>query len=170
MEVSKILKNIRKKKNLTQRELGNILGISNQMVSKIENSIAIPSKILTKKIIDLFPDEFYPFIEKKYSKINIKEFEKEIMETYELLREENNPYTAIASFRRNLIKLNQEISETSININTLQGNDNFKYTIPKIKRPIKTTIKYLESITNQLKEIIDDDYLKIEDGEENGFK
>ncbi|MDK4482062.1 hypothetical protein MWG00_12350, partial [Fusobacterium necrophorum] len=100
----------------------------------------------------------------------LEQFEKEILETYELLRESKNPYTAIASFRRVLIDLNQSISESSIIINTLQGNSNFRETIPRIKRPIKTTLKYLETITNQLKDIIDSDYLQIEEDDIDGFK
>lgn len=162
-----MLKKIRVKKNLTQKELGEILGISNQMVSKIESgNISISEKLL-KKIIEIFPKELSIIPEKKYSKKEINEFEKEVLETYEMLREEKNPFTAIASFKRSLINLNQEISKTSININTLEENPDFKKISIRLKRPIKTTLKYLELIKNQLNDIINTDYIMIEEEDIN---
>lgn len=162
-----MLKKIRVKKNLTQRDVGEILGISNQMVSKIESGNTSVSKNLVKKIIENFPEEFSVIKEKKYTKKEINEFEKEILETYEMLREENNPFTAIASFKRSLINLNQEISKTSININTLEENPDFKKISIRLKRPIKTTLKYLELIKNQLNDIINNDYIMIEEEDIN---
>ena len=162
-----MLKKIRVKKNLTQRDVGKILGISNQMVSKIESGNTSVSKNLVKKIIENFPEEFSVIKEKKYTKKEISEFEKEILETYEMLREENNPFTAIASFKRSLINLNQEISKTSININTLEENPDFKKISIRLKRPIKTTLKYLELIKNQLNDIINNDYIMIEEEDIN---
>lgn len=162
-----MLKKIRVKKNLTQRDVGEILGISNQMVSKIESGNTSVSKNLVKKIIENFPEEFSIIKEKKYTKKEINEFEKEILETYEMLREENNPFTAIASFKRSLINLNQEISKTSININTLEENPDFKKISIRLKRPIKTTLKYLELIKNQLNDIINTDYIIIEEEDIN---
>lgn len=162
-----MLKKIRVKKNLTQRDVGEILGISNQMVSKIESGNTSVSKNLVKKIIENFPEEFSVIKEKKYTKKEISEFEKEILETYEMLREENNPFTAIASFKRSLINLNQEISKTSININTLEENPDFKKISIRLKRPIKTTLKYLELIKNQLNDIINNDYIMIEEEDIN---
>ena len=161
-----MLKKIRVKKNLTQRDVGEILGISNQMVSKIESGNTSVSKNLVKKIIENFPEEF-SVIKEKYTKKEINEFEKEILETYEMLREENNPFTAIASFKRSLINLNQEISKTSININTLEENPDFKKISIRLKRPIKTTLKYLELIKNQLNDIINNDYIMIEEEDIN---
>ena len=63
-----MLKKIRVKKNLTQRDVGEILGISNQMVSKIESGNTSVSKNLVKKIIENFPEEFSVIKEKKYTK------------------------------------------------------------------------------------------------------
>ena len=162
-----MLKKIRVKKNLTQRDVGEILGISNQMVSKIESGNTSVSKNLVKKIIENFPEEFSVIKEKKYTKKEINEFEKEILETYEMLREENNPFTVIASFKRSLINLNQEISKTSININTLEENPDFKKISTRLKRPIKTTLKYLELLKNQLNDILNDDYIMIEEEDIN---
>lgn len=162
-----MLKKIRVKKNLTQKELGEILGISNQMVSKIESgNISISEKLL-KKIIEIFPKELSIIPEKKYSKKEINEFEKEILETYEMLKEEKNPFSAIASFKRSLINLNQEISKTSININTLEENPEFKKISIRLKRPIKTTLKYLDLIKNQLIDILNDDYIILEEDDFN---
>ena len=46
LDISNIMKKIRVKKNLTQRDLGEILGISNQMVSKIESgNVSISEKL-----------------------------------------------------------------------------------------------------------------------------
>lgn len=167
MDISNIIKKIRVKKNLTQKELGEILGISNQMVSKIESgNISISEKLL-KKIIENFPKELSIIPEKKYSKKEITEFEKEVLETYEMLKEEKNPFSAIASFKRSLINLNQEISKTSININTLEENPEFKKISIRLKRPIKTTLKYLDLIKNQLIDILNDDYIILEEDDFN---
>ncbi|CAL7878760.1 helix-turn-helix transcriptional regulator [Fusobacterium necrophorum] len=167
MDIEKISKNLRKKYKMTQKDLAKILGISHQTISLLERGKYYPSKKIIDSFIKNFPLEF---TEKKAPEFKLEQFEKEILETYELLRESKNPYTAIASFRRVLIDLNQSISESSIIINTLQGNNNFRETIPRIKRPIKTTLKYLETITNQLKDIIDSDYLQIEEDDIDGFK
>ena len=167
MDISNIIKKIRVKKNLTQRELGEILGISNQMVSKIESGNVSISEKLLKKIVENFPKEFSIIPERKYSKKEITEFEKEILETYEILKEEKNPFSAIASFKRSLINLNQEISKTSININTLEENPEFKKISIRLKRPIKTTLKYLDLIKNQLIDILNDDYIILEEDDFN---
>lgn len=163
MDISNTLKKIRIKKKMSQKDIGEILGISNQMVSKIENCKISISKDLMKRIIENFPEQFSNIAEKKYTKKEINEFEKEILETYEMLREEKNPFTAIASFKRSLINLNQEISKTSININTLEENPDFKKISIRLKRPIKTTLKYLELIKSQLIDILNDDYIMLEE-------
>lgn len=84
-----------------------------------------------------------------------------------MLREEKNPFSAIASFKRSLINLNQEISKTSININTLEENPEFKKISIRLKRPIKTTLKYLDLIKNQLIDILNDDYIILEEDDFN---
>ena len=166
MNISSSLKILRKKYNLTQKSLAEALGLSRQMIYLMENNKAKASKKTINLLIKKFPTDFGKQ-EKKYTKKEINEFEKEILETYEMLREENNPFTAIASFKRSLINLNQEISKTSININTLEENPDFKKISIRLKRPIKTTLKYLELIKNQLNDIINTDYIIIEEEDIN---
>ena len=166
MNISSSLKILRKKYNLTQKSLAEALGLSRQMIYLMENNKAKASKKTINLLIKKFPTDFGKQ-EKKYTKKEINEFEKEILETYEMLREENNPFTAIASFKRSLINLNQEISKTSININTLEENPDFKKISTRLKRPIKTTLKYLELIKNQLNDIINNDYIMIEEEDIN---
>ena len=156
MDVVNILKIIRKKYKLTQKDLAKIIGVSHQTVSLIEREGYKASKKTINSLIKNFPLEFKG---KTYSKKEITEFEKEVLETYEMLREEKNPFSAIASFKRSLINLNQEISKTSININTLEENPEFKKISIRLKRPIKTTLKYLDLIKNQLIDILNDDYI-----------
>lgn len=164
MDIANILKIIRKKYKLTQKEIAKIIGVSHQTISLIERGDYKASKKTVNSLIKNFPLEFK---EKTYSKKEINEFEKEVLETYEMLREEKNPFTAIASFKRSLINLNQEISKTSININTLEENPDFKKISIRLKRPIKTTLKYLELIKNQLNDIINTDYIMIEEEDIN---
>lgn len=164
MDIANILKIIRKKYKLTQKEIAKIIGVSHQTISLIERGDYKASKKTVNSLIKNFPLEFK---EKTYSKKEINEFEKEVLETYEMLREEKNPFTAIASFKRSLINLNQEISKTSININTLEENPDFKKISTRLKRPIKTTLKYLELIKNQLNDIINTDYITIEEEDIN---
>ena len=145
------LKKIRKKLNLTQKDFAKILKTSQSQVS------------LYEKGIKTIPENLKASINSLLSKKEINEFEKEILETYEILKEQNNPFTAIASFKRSLIDLNQEISKTSININTLEENPDFKKISRRLKRPIKTTLKYLELIKSQLIDILNDDYIMLEE-------
>ena len=149
------LKKIRKNLNLTQKDFAKILKTSQSQIS------------LYEKGIKTIPENLKASIDSLLSKKEISEFEKEILETYEMLREENNPFTAIASFKRSLINLNQEISKTSININTLEENPDFKKISTRLKRPIKTTLKYLELLKNQLNDILNDDYIMIEEEDIN---
>lgn len=162
MDIANILKIIRKKYKLTQKEIAKIIGVSHQTISLIERGDYNASKKTVNSLIKNFPLEFK---EKTYSKKEINEFEKEVLETYEMLREEKNPFTAIASFKRSLINLNQEISKTSININTLEENPDFKKISIRLKKPIKTTLKYLELIKSQLIDILNDDYIMLEEGD-----
>ncbi|EFG28602.1 helix-turn-helix domain-containing protein [Fusobacterium periodonticum] len=164
MDIANILKIIRKKYKLTQKEIAKIIGVSHQTISLIERGDYKASKKTVNSLIKNFTLEFK---EKTYSKKEITEFEKEVLETYEMLREEKNPFSAIASFKRSLINLNQEISKTSININTLEENPEFKKISIRLKRPIKTTLKYLDLIKNQLIDILNDDYIILEEDDFN---
>lgn len=166
MEINILLKKIRKKNHLTQRGLGEILGISNQMVSKIENSKIEISAKLIKKIIEQFPDEFSSDIKskKQYSKKELNDFEKEILETYELIRNENNYFAKISSINRILIELNKDLEEKVIKLETLISDKDSFLIKNRIKNPLKTTIKNLKNYQSRLENILEDNsIIKIEE-------
>ena len=168
MNISSSLKILRKKYNLTQKSLAEALGLSRQMVYLMENNKAKASKKTINLLIKKFPTDFEKQ-EKKYTKKEISEFEKEILETYEMMRNENNIFSKIAAINRVLIDLNKELEGKMLILDTLITDDiNVKN---RIKNPIKTTLKNLKKYQTHLEEILDDTFiLKIEEGEdENGF-
>lgn len=168
MNISSSLKILRKKYNLTQKSLAEALGLSRQMIYLMENNKAKASKKTINLLIKKFPTDFGKQ-EKKYTKKEINEFEKEILETYEMMRNENNIFSKIAAINRVLIDLNKELEGKMLILDTLITDDiNVKN---KIKNPIKTTLKNLKKYQTHLEEILDDSFiLKIEEGEDgNGF-
>ena len=168
MNISSSLKILRKKYNLTQKSLAKALGLSRQMIYLMENNKAKASKKTINLLIKKFPTDFEKQ-EKKYTKKEISEFEREILETYEIMRNENNIFSKIAAINRVLIDLNKELEGKMLILDTLITDDiNIKN---KIKNPIKTTLKNLKKYQTHLEEILDDSFiLKIEEGEDgNGF-
>ncbi|WP_336182760.1 helix-turn-helix transcriptional regulator [Fusobacterium polymorphum] len=168
MNISSSLKILRKKYNLTQKSLAEALGLSRQMIYLMENNKAKASKKTINLLIKKFPTDFEKQ-EKKYTKKEISEFEREILETYEIMRNENNIFSKIAAINRVLIDLNKELEGKMLILDTLITDDiNIKN---KIKNPIKTTLKNLKKYQTHLEEILDDSFiLKIEEGEDgNGF-
>ena len=143
------LKKIRKKLNLTQKDFAKILKTSQSQISLYEKGI----KTIPASINSLL------------SKKEISEFEKEILETYEMMRNENNIFSKIAAINRVLIDLNKELEGKMLILDTLITDDtNIKN---KIKNPIKTTLKNLKKYQKHLEEILDDSLiLKIEEGED----
>ena len=53
MELCDIIKNLRRKSNMTQEQLAEKLGISAQSVSKWENAVAMPDIMMLPRISDL---------------------------------------------------------------------------------------------------------------------
>lgn len=145
------LKLIRKKYNLTQKELSRILGISQASISRIEKEGKIPEN-LSKKIISIF-----------YSDKISANIEKESLEIYQLMRDTNNPYSRIASINRTLINLNQAVNEATIQLNYLSGDTSFLEIKHKVKRQIKTTIKTLQKAIYDLENIINNTYIEVEE-------
>lgn len=164
MDIANILKIIRKKYKLTQKDLGETIGVSHQTISSIERGAYKASKKTINSLIKKFPLDFESQ-EKKYTKKEINEFEKEILETYEMMRNENNIFSKIAAINRVLIDLNKELEGKMLILDTLITDDtNIKN---KIKNPIKTTLKNLKKYQKHLEEILDDSLiLKIEEGED----
>ena len=50
--ISGLIKKLRKEKNLTQEELGNLLGVSGKAVSKWERGESLPDVTIIKKLSD----------------------------------------------------------------------------------------------------------------------
>lgn len=161
IDISNTIKNIRKKNKLSQNELGKILGISNQMVSKLENGKVNASEKIIKKLIELFPLEIYGYTrEKLYTKNSLKEIEKDVIDTLEIMRSEKNIYSKIALINRTLIDLNKTLEEKMITLDTLIDYNN-KELLKKIKNPLKTTVKNLTKYKNRLEEIMYNNVLEI---------
>ena len=97
---------IRKKYKISQQEMAEILGVSQSYLSKIEKgNLHISSKL--EKKMKLF------FIKTNSNK-KTSEIEKEIIETYDLIRNDNNIYSRIADINRILIDLNKELEVSDI--------------------------------------------------------
>ena len=73
MSIGKNIANLRKEKGLTQRELGEMVGVSNQAVSKWESEITSPDVSAFPLLADVFEcsiDEIFEYIPKK-ERVNI---------------------------------------------------------------------------------------------------
>lgn len=92
-------------------------------------------------------------IKKHYTKEQLKEYEQEIIETYDLMRNEKNVFSKIASVNRELINLNKMLEESFLKLDLLieEEDEFFKR---KIRRPLQTTIKNLTIKTEKLKNIV----------------
>lgn len=92
--------------------------------------------------------------ERKYTKSQLTEYDREILETYDLWRQDGNKFTTIARINRECIDLNTEIEKRISTLETLIDESNLEL-MSKIKRSLKTTVKRLETHKNRLKEMID---------------
>lgn len=78
-QIGSIIKNIRKKNNLTQNEFASILGVTFQAVSKWENDKSIPDITILKDISNKFNVDLNYLISGKKVNINKKSFFKKNM-------------------------------------------------------------------------------------------
>lgn len=78
-QIGSIIKDIRKKKNLTQNEFASILGVTFQAVSKWENDKSIPDITILKDISNKFNVDLNYLISGKKVNINKKSFFKKNM-------------------------------------------------------------------------------------------
>ncbi|WP_338967434.1 helix-turn-helix domain-containing protein [Fusobacterium nucleatum] len=156
------LKILRKKINLTQKEIAKILSVSQSTISKYEKTFNVSEEIYNKILI-----KFKNEISEKDQKKN--NFNEEEIEGYQLMRDLIKPYSRIASINRVLIELNQAITKASIQIETLTSDSEFKKIKHKVKAPIKTTTKFLKKILKDLEEINNNDFIEIEEENKNGF-
>ena len=88
MSIGKNIARLRKEKGFTQRELGEMLGVSNQAVSKWESDITSPDVSVFPLIADVFEcsiDEIFEYIPKK-ERVDIhilpRNFDAQGMEKY----------------------------------------------------------------------------------------
>ena len=78
-EIGSIIKDIRKKNNLTQNEFASILGVTYQAVSKWENEKSIPDIIILREISDKFNVDLNYLIAGKKGSTNKKSFSKKLV-------------------------------------------------------------------------------------------
>lgn len=78
-QIGSIIKDIRKKNNLTQNEFASILGVTFQAVSKWENDKSIPDITILKDISNKFNVDLNYLISGKKANINKKSFFKKNM-------------------------------------------------------------------------------------------
>ena len=75
MSIGKNIACFRKGKGLTQAELGNLLGVSNQSVSKWEQEVTMPDVLLLPRLADAFEcsiDDLFSYLPKsKCVKLNV---------------------------------------------------------------------------------------------------
>ena len=165
MNYGDFIKKERKKIGFSQKEMASKIGISTSYLCNIEKNNRIPSQKIKNKIEIIFKKKQgfqnnnkakNKQQEKKYTKKELKEMEQEIIETYELMRDEKNVFSKIASVNRELIKINRTLEESFIKLDLLLNEKN-TFFFEKIRRPLKTTknnLKRKEKIlSNKLEEI-----------------
>ena len=95
--------------------------------------------------------------ERKYTKSQLKEYEKEIVDTYDYIRADERILTRIARIRRELIDLNTDLDKRITEIEFLI-KDNDIHVLDKLARPLRTTLKRIESQKLRLQEILELDF------------
>lgn len=91
--------------------------------------------------------------ERKYTKSQLKEYEREIVDTYDYIRADERFLTRVARIQRELIDLNTEMDKRITEIEFLiKDNDTEVFT--RIQRPLRTTLKRIESQKLRLQEIM----------------
>lgn len=174
MNYGKLIKKKRTELGIKQKEMAKAIGISTPYLSNIETNKKIPSKTLASKIEDFLEKKLRKekkkkleidvesMSEKKYTKRELKEMEQEIIETYDLMQIEKNPFSKIAAIQRSLIEINKVMEENIIILETILEplNQNI---LKKLKRPLKTTIKNFEKNKEKLEKLLANEYLIEED-------
>lgn len=168
MNYGDLIKKERKKIGFKQKDLAKRIGISTSYLCNIEKNNRIPSEKIKSKIERIFKKQYNSLNdekiekknrEKKYTKKELKEMEQEIIETYELMRDERNIFSKIASTNRELIKINKTLEESFLKLDLLLDEKN-AFFWKKIKRPLKATKNNLKrkekKISNMLGEIFEE--------------
>ena len=95
--------------------------------------------------------------ERKYTKSQLKEYEREIVDTYDYIRADERLLTRIARIQRELIDLNTDLDKRITEIEFLI-KDNDIQVLDKLARPLRTTLKRIESQKLRLREILELDF------------
>ena len=91
--------------------------------------------------------------ERKYTKSQLKEYEKEIIDTYNYMRADERFLTRIARIQRELIDLNTDLDKRITEIEFLIKDDDIQV-LDRLERPLRTTLKRIESQKLRLQEIL----------------
>ena len=91
--------------------------------------------------------------ERKYTKSQLKEYEKEIIDTYDYMRADERFLTRIARIQRELIDLNTDLDKRITEIEFLIKDDDI-HVLDRLERPLRTTLKRIESQKLRLQEIL----------------
>lgn len=95
--------------------------------------------------------------ERKYTKSQLKEYEKEIIDTYDYMRADERFLTRVARIQRELIDLNTEMDKRITEIEFLIKDDDIQV-LDRLERPLRTTLKRIESQKLRLQEILELDF------------
>lgn len=163
-----IVKQQRLEIGISQKKFAELLGIRNTYLSDIENLRKIPSNKLQKKMKKILSkySVYSKTSEPKYTKKQLNNFEKEIVNTYNLMKNEKNVFANIAAVNRELIELNKFLQEIFLKLDGLIDINN-ENLMRKITRPIKTTIRNLENKKEALENLLDYNIEMIKTYEEN---
>ena len=91
--------------------------------------------------------------ERKYTKSQLKEYEREIIDTYDYIRADERFLTRVARIQRELIDLNIDLDKRITEIEFLIKDDDIQV-LNRLERPLRTTLKRIESQKLRLKEIL----------------
>ena len=91
--------------------------------------------------------------ERKYTKSQLKEYEREIIDTYDYIRADERFLTRVARIQRELIDLNIDLDKRITEIEFLIKDD-YIQVLNRLERPLRTTLKRIESQKLRLKEIL----------------
>lgn len=93
-------------------------------------------------------------------KEELEKKEKELLETYDFIRQQFNSYSMIAKINRNLIEMNNCLENYLSEIEILLNMSN-KNIIDKIERPIKVTLKRIREKEKRLENLLQNDFLLV---------
>ena len=182
MEIGKIFLKYRKKLGYSLVQMGKKIGYSKSQISYVEKTNKASVKIIEnflQAFLDIEDKEKF-FLkkvitkkigkkekvkitkEKQYTTHQLQKYEQEILETYDMMRMDINPYTKIAMIKRALIEINKTIEENILILEIALEPSDIKI-LKRIERPLKTTLKNMEKNTEKIKKILAKEIIVIEE-------